>query len=248
MTTAAYNTWVQNGRHYEVARPIQDLVTFANIAGVECLGVLGSDDARHLKNDHPEDHTPFPVNPWPIKLPGYWVCAADFKNGPWAVRLLTMARNGEAPYVKYMNFGNNHYDIRSDWNPTYSSDEHMHVSVRSDHLHDAAIYNPFVRGYIDMAGIARGGDGTLYYVTGMESRIIKDSDIGDLLYTSGQGLTPVIARGPVNSDGTGEWEKGGIVRKGWGAGWAGPVRVVGTVEAPSLAIVEQGVRNVLHNS
>src|SRR5258706_8643548 len=145
MATAAYYTWVNAGRPYTVAQPIQDLVAFARAAGVTWLGTLGSDDTRHLQAAVPQDHTPFPVNPWPIPLPGYVVCAADFAKGPWADRLLEDAKAGRVPWVKYLNFGLHHYDVRNGWVPTSSSDEHFHVSCRSDYLLSHA-GNPFVEG------------------------------------------------------------------------------------------------------
>ena len=97
----------------------------------------------------------------------------------------------------------------------------------------------------EVAGFARDKDGQLYYVNGMESRKITDAQVPDIVYTAGQGLSPAIAHGP--SGGDAEWEKGGVVRKGWGEAWAGPVRVDAPVSPPVVtdAQVINAIRTVL---
>lgn len=143
MATDAYRLWVARGRPWSLATPIATLQTWARAAGVEIKGTIGRDDASHLQAAVPQDHTPFPAKPWPQPLPGYIVCAIDTANGPWAPRLLAAARHGNAPYVKYLNYGRKHYDIRDGWKPTVSDDEHLHVSIRSDYLGHIPTFNPF---------------------------------------------------------------------------------------------------------
>lgn len=144
MATAAYNTWVKKGRPYTVAEPIKQIVAMARNAGIPILGVIGSDDKSHLQASKPQDHTPFSVTAWPNPLPGYVVTACDIKNGPWSQRLLDAAKRGEAPYIKYMNFGGRNYDVRRNWDDVSSDDQHLHVSCRTDYLSHSPRFNPFV--------------------------------------------------------------------------------------------------------
>lgn len=144
MSTQAYRTWNAAGRPYRVAEPIAKTVYYARTMGIPVLGVLGND--AHLLADPPEDHTPYPAKPWPGKLDGYVVTACDLKNGPHAGVLLEKAKSGQAPWVKYLNFGGEHYDIRNDWEPTHSSDEHLHVSTRSDYTYTQLTENPLIGG------------------------------------------------------------------------------------------------------
>jgi len=253
MATQAYYTWVQRGRPYTVAQPIKDLVDAAARAGVPCLGVLGSDDTRHLQAAVPQDHTPFPVNPWPVALPGYVVCAADFRDGPWSDRLLADAKAGRAPYVKYLNFRNNHYDIRSGWAPTYSSDPHLHVSCRSDFLGYRA-GDPFtgqsnntIVSSEDMALIGQGDDGQLYFCIGGFSHPIASTDVEDIKYLAKQGAFTLANNAAGNSV---EWTGGGWIRKGWKPATFGAVYRDPSAPAPvqvDYASVQKAVKELLFN-
>lgn len=254
MTTAAYNTWVRGGRKYTVAQPISEVVAYAKAAGVQWLGTLGSDDERHLKASRPQDHTPFSVTAWPLPLPGYVVTACDLVRGSWCDRFLAECRAGLHPWVKYINFGGHQYSVKTGWRQESSSDEHFHVSARTDFL-NAHARNPFVatviEEYEEMAGFARGQDGQLYYVTGMESRPIADADMPAIIQTSQQGLSPALTNvGKVkaaNMYDAREWE-GEWIRKGWGPNWAGPVRETPEVGGNlSVGVVEEAVRNVLRS-
>lgn len=144
MTTQAYWDWDRAGRPWRLAQPIKELYALAGAAGVPRLGTLGSDDASHLKNDFPEDHTPFSRTAWPDPLPGYVVCACDLGDGPWSDRLLADARAGRAPWVKYLNFRGMQFSRKTGWVQRSSSDRHLHVSGMSNHTYTTLNgYNPF---------------------------------------------------------------------------------------------------------
>lgn len=142
MATAEYRRWNAAGRLARLARPVQDLKVLAARAGVQWLGDLGNDG--HLLADFPEDHTPYSYTAWPSPLPDYVVCACDMQDGPWSDRLLRDARAGRAPWLKYMNFRNNHYNRENDWDPVWSSDPHLHVSIMSNYTYQPLDgYDPF---------------------------------------------------------------------------------------------------------
>jgi hypothetical protein len=255
MATAAYYAWVKAGRKWSAAQPIADVVAYAKTAGVGWLGTLGSDDTRHLQADRPQDHTPFSVTAWPLPLPGYIVTACDLARGPWCERFLAECRAGIHPWVKYINFGGHHYNVKTGWREEYSSDQHFHVSCRTDYLNARAL-NPFVFNAIreseEMAGFARDGSGQLYYVNGMDARPIDDDDMKHIIYTSEQGFSPELtnrakAAARTRRDDPTEWE-GDWVRLGFGTNWAGRVKQESAVEAVGVATVEQGVRNVFHGA
>lgn len=138
---SAYTTWVAAGEPWTLAAPIRVLVDQAEASGVAVLGTIGN--RAHLTATRPQDHTPFPLRPWPVPLPGYWVCAGDLADGPWSDVMLAGCRAGRYPWVKYLNFRGHHYDVRNGWAQTPSTDQHLHVSARSDHLHTTDVLNPF---------------------------------------------------------------------------------------------------------
>lgn len=143
MATSAYSRWVAAGRPYRLARPIEQLKTQAARAKVPWLGDLGNN--AHLTANRPEDHTPFSATAWPVPLPDYVVCAIDLGNGVWADRLLADARAGMVPWLKYLNFGGHHYNVKRGWDQESSSDQHLHISIRSDQTYtNIAPYNPFI--------------------------------------------------------------------------------------------------------
>lgn len=132
MATQAYYTWVAAGRPYRLATPIQQLKNYAHAHGWAFLGDIG-DDVTHLQADLPEDHCPFSFTAWPVPLPGYVVTAIDLRPpADVPLRVLADAKSGKAPWLKYMNWANVHYDIAEGWKPRYSGDEHWHISIRSD--------------------------------------------------------------------------------------------------------------------
>lgn len=93
----------------------------------------------------------------------------------------------------------------------------------------------------EMTGFARGQNGQLYYVNGMHSRPIPDGAVGDIVYTAGQGFSPMPTQRPAKYDPS-EWESQ-WVRRGWGENWAGTV-VAGPVDVAALAAALTAALNV----
>lgn len=152
MATSEYNAWNAKGRPYTVALPIKQFVDQARAAGIGILGVIGNES--HLKANTPEDHTPFSHTAWPRALPGYVVTACDIADGPWSDRILATAKDGRLPQVKYLNFRGHHYNVKRGWQQESSGDQHLHISVRTDHLNTPLAVNPFVA----QAAPAKKGD------------------------------------------------------------------------------------------
>lgn len=134
MSTDAYRKWVEKGRPWRKARPIADVEKWARANGVRVLGTIG--DNSHLTSNKPQDHTPFSFTAWPDKLPGYIVTAIDLEDtAGLAPAILTAARAGNLPWLKYANLGGQHYTHKDGFKDgTDSSDEHIHLSQRTDHL------------------------------------------------------------------------------------------------------------------
>lgn len=193
MSTPEYRTWNGAGRPYSLAQPIYELKSHMRAADVEWLGDLGNED--HLQSNNPEDHTPYSYTAWPIPLPGYIVCAIDGAQGKWCDRLLAAAKDGRAPWVKYMNFRNVHYNIKNGWSPEYSSDYHGHVSIRTDHINTRDIYNPFTdttpTGEIDMLYLAQvHGSQAVWKGNGIDSTFVADPATLDVLQANGARWLP----------------------------------------------------------
>jgi hypothetical protein len=141
MATSAYWSWVSAGRPFDLAEPIRRLRELARAHGVAVLGTIGNED--HLTDSFPEDHTPFSFTAWPAPLPGYIVTAIDLADGPHADRMLADAVAGRITWVKYINLRGKQYNVRNGWSPTSNSDQHFHLSIRSDSLGSIGDYNPF---------------------------------------------------------------------------------------------------------
>lgn len=154
MATSAYDTWVNKGKPYRLARPIQQLRDRAQDNGVRVLGTIGNDD--HLTARTPEDHTPFSFTAWPVPLPGYVVTAIDLENtGGLGQRIRDMARRGELPWLKYVNYSRQQYSHWDNFEAPHSNpDEHVHMSIRSDWC-DRSIetFDPFGTGGLAMEEI-----------------------------------------------------------------------------------------------
>lgn len=134
MATTAYNTWVRRGRPWSKAQPIVDIEAWARAHRIPILGTIGNNE--HLKSSRPEDHTPFSFTAWPDPLPGYIVTAIDLGDtGDLADDILIAARAGLAPWLKYANLGGRHYSTHDRFrSSTASSDDHVHLSMRTDYL------------------------------------------------------------------------------------------------------------------
>lgn len=151
MATQAWRLWVNAGRPFRLAMPIIGLRAIALRHNIAVLGTIGNDE--HLEAEYPEDHTPYSYSAWPVPLPGYVVTAIDLDNTTGlATRLLTDAKTGRAPWVKYLNFSGHNYSIQNQWNPVDNPDQHLHVSVRSDYIdYSLGSYDPFTDGGDDMS-------------------------------------------------------------------------------------------------
>lgn len=141
MVTRAYEAWKAGGEVWTPARPVTDLLIWAKINGVRVLGTIGND--AHLTADRPMDHTPFASTQWPIRLDKPVVCAIDLDNVERDGVTLGQAierdfREGRLPWLKYMNHGGRHIDSRDidgdgeRFEVYDSSDEHVHLSIRTD--------------------------------------------------------------------------------------------------------------------
>lgn len=137
MSTQAYRDWVARGRPWSKARPVADIEKWARARRIRVLGTIGN--TAHLTSKRPQDHTPFSFTAWPVPLPGDWVCAIDIEDAPGLPEaILAAARAGDLPWLKYANLGGRHYTHEDDFeDSTHSSDDHVHLSVRSDHLRTA---------------------------------------------------------------------------------------------------------------
>lgn len=133
MATARFYAWRAAGRPYRLAPWVRTAKRQAAAHGVRWLGDLGNE--AHLTDSRPEDHTPFSVTAWPVALPDYVVLAEDFARGPYCDKVLELCRAGDprVRWIKYMNFGGRHYNVKRGWRAESSSDQHWHISGRSDH-------------------------------------------------------------------------------------------------------------------
>lgn len=137
MTTNAYRRWVAAGRPWRKCRPVADIEAWAKRHKVPVLGTIGNN--AHLKSNRPQDHTPFSSTAWPRSLPGYVVTAIDLGDvDGLAEQILAAARAGDLPWLKYANLGGRHYRCQDGFkDSTRSSDDHIHLSVRTDYLNAA---------------------------------------------------------------------------------------------------------------
>lgn len=142
MATQAFYDWVHAGRPFLVCAPGRDYLVAFERAGwpVASLGTIG--DTAHLTADRPQDHCPFSVTGWPAGNPYPYVLAFDAGHdpasgrdmGPIVDRWLSEARAGRTPWVKYIVWRGQLYDVRNGWKPVAASDhfDHAHVSFRTD--------------------------------------------------------------------------------------------------------------------
>lgn len=174
MATQAYWDWERRGRPFTVARPIRDMVSIAHRHGISVLGTIGNED--HLQADPPEDHTPFSETAFPIPVHDC-VCACDLANEQGlGDAILRDARAGDAPWLKYMNYGNLQYGYWDGFrNGQYNDDEHIHLSCFSDKVN-------YVLGSYDPLSNSTGEDmeqsEPLTNVTGRPGRTVGDA-LGD---------------------------------------------------------------------
>jgi hypothetical protein len=179
VASSRYWKWLDAGKPYRLARPIEELKRRARAAGVRWLGDLGND--AHLQAEPPEDHTPFSATARPVPLPGYVVTAIDFADGPHFDRMVADARAGRIPWLKYINGRGVQYSSRDGFKTARrSSDRHTHVSIHSDWCdRSTGTYDPFrpaapagptEGGIKPMFMIQKSGDPTVYVSDGFQHR------------------------------------------------------------------------------
>lgn len=144
--TTAYDTWVAAGRPITPAQPIRELVDQLRAAYPAGAGQFGwYADEAHYTADPPLDHTPYSVDGWPLADPHWYVCATDIMvtavgglDAAQAIfdRLLASARDGSAPWLKYLIWQGKNYDVRNGWASADADNhyDHIHVSTRTDYL------------------------------------------------------------------------------------------------------------------
>lgn len=144
MSTDAYKRWVERGRPWKKARPVADIEKWARKNGVTVLGTLG--DNAHLTSKRPQDHTPFSTTEWPDPIAGDWVTAIDLEDvAGLEDAILAGARAGRMPWLKYVNLHGRNYHCRDGFKESSPSadKEHIHMSIRSDHL-DTALADDWI--------------------------------------------------------------------------------------------------------
>lgn len=106
------------------------------------LGTIG--DETHLTAEIPQDHTPFSATGWPDAHPYPTVLALDVMHhpqagcdvGPLVDYWVAEARAGETPWVKYIIWRAQRFDVRDGWKPVEAKGhfDHAHVSFRTDYF------------------------------------------------------------------------------------------------------------------
>lgn len=172
MATSAYHHWVNDGRPWRVARPVEALVKTLRAHGYVCF-TIGNEE--HLQSSQPEDHAPIGTTGWPGKHPYGWVLACDVMPPKKGQRskvdgkpLPSLQALGKRIYadkqagvrglawLKYANWEpDRNWDGRcfhDSWQPNHarrnSTDRgHIHLSCRTD-FHTSAVgdgYDPVAR-------------------------------------------------------------------------------------------------------
>lgn len=209
MPSDAYFRWIDAGRPWENARPIEQLEGWAGRAGVEVLGTLG--DARHLTAVPPEDHTPFSATAWPVPLSGYVVTAIDLADvRELGTRILVDARAGLLPWLKYLNFGGGNYDARRGWAWRANDDQHVHLSIRSDWVsRPIPFWDPFRSRHEEAPdmpiGLAKHPAHPEWYAL-FSSGGVRHIGPAELKYWRDTAHVPVIPI-PANGDGNAEYDR-----------------------------------------
>lgn len=145
MSTAAYRDWVKAGRPFKLCQPAIDYKARLSAAGWtgSNIGTIGNEE--HLQAETPQDHTPFSVTGWPNANPYPYVHAIDVMHNPSAGRdvdplvsyWLAEARAGRTPWVKYINWRGQQYDVRRGWQarPNSGHFDHAHISFCTSSTH-----------------------------------------------------------------------------------------------------------------
>jgi hypothetical protein len=187
MATQAYYDWVRAGKPWHKSVPVAEYQRAFLAAGWPALSLGTLGDEAHLTADRPQDHTPFSVTGWPGASPYPYVLAFDaghapsqgFDMGPVVARWLADARDGKTPWVKYIVWRGQLYDVRRDWAPSGASGhyDHAHVSFRTDW------YGKSIGGYpvVNAGGSTMGMTPEVFIQTGLTQAGFSPGPIdGDL--------------------------------------------------------------------
>ncbi len=138
---AAYYAWNELGRPWRLTTPLVDFTAqlHRDLPKV-VIGTLG--DEGHLTANPPLDHTPYASGGYPVTSPHWVVHAADVMHHPendvdcfeLVAYWLAEARAGRMPWLKYLIWRAQIYDVRYGWKPQPNSEhfDHVHLSSRTD--------------------------------------------------------------------------------------------------------------------
>lgn len=209
MAVAAYFAWDKLGRPLTPAQPIREFVEKCKVAfplaAAENLFSWYADDA-HYQSNFPEDHTPYSVTGWPVPCPQWWVCATDVMHRPdlgvdcdvlvpyW----IGEAKAGRMPWLKYVIWKAQLYDVRNGFKPVANSGhfDHSHVSSRTDHLETSlggwsvTGSGATTTGDPDVILIVQKGTGATYTYNGKDRVYQGNPDVVKALVGIG---TPMLA-------------------------------------------------------
>lgn len=146
MAVAAYYRWEREGRPLEPAQPVREIVERMKAAYPKAANTFSwYANESHYQAVPAQDHTPYSQTGWPLTSPEWWVFATDIMHHPelgvdcnalfayW----LAEAKAGRMPWLKYLIWQAQLYDVRNQWRPQSNSGhfDHIHLSVRTDWQH-----------------------------------------------------------------------------------------------------------------
>lgn len=142
MPVARYYTWDRAGRPLTPARPIHEVVDRLKVAYPRSGPFSWFANDAHYQAEFPQDHTPFSETGWPLVSPYPVVFATDVMHKPMegvdCFRLfnywIAEARAGRMPWLKYLIWQGQIYNVRNGWvaQPNSGHADHIHMSVRTD--------------------------------------------------------------------------------------------------------------------
>ncbi|MBM0201838.1 peptidoglycan-binding protein [Micromonospora sp. STR1s_5] len=132
-----YDTYYKINRSWRPIGPVVDEWQFYTAKGSDsyvCLGVVGNSAHWAIKNagDHTSrsSHSTI-IGGKTVSPKAGWVYAIDGRV-PEPARFekwfLGELKAGKYAHVKYWNIRNKHYNQKTGWKPSYSSDDHLHLS------------------------------------------------------------------------------------------------------------------------
>lgn len=144
MAAQVYYSWAALGRPLEPATPIRELVGQLKAAYPQHADRFSwFANEEHYTAVPPQDHTPYSFDGWPLPDPQWVVFATDIMvdavGGTTEAQrifdhLMASAKNGKAPWIKYLIWKATIYDVRHGWAAQANSGhfDHIHVSARTD--------------------------------------------------------------------------------------------------------------------